>query len=90
MKTEPSPITGKPMSLIAEPEKVAFRGEDYAYMHFCYLCADSGEKFTTMELDGLRALLAIRCQRRWRTTKAFLYEINLFLDAGASILTDLE
>ena len=53
MKTEPSPITGKPMSLIAEPEKVAFRGEDYAYMHLCYLCADSGEKFTTMELDGL-------------------------------------
>ncbi len=53
MKTEPSPITGKPMSLIAEPEKVTFRGEDYAYMHFCYLCADSGEKFTTMELDGL-------------------------------------
>lgn len=53
MKTEFSPITGKPMKIISENEKVVFRGEEYSYIHFSYLCGDSKECFTTTELDGV-------------------------------------
>ena len=48
---ELSPITGKPMKLVSEPDSVEFRGERFNYTHFAYKCEDSGEQFTTTELD---------------------------------------
>ncbi len=51
MKEELSPITGKPMFIVAEKDTVEFRGEPYSYTHFAYRCEDSGEQFTNDELD---------------------------------------
>lgn len=53
MKEELSPITGKPMTLVSENDSAEFRGEKFGYIHFSYRCADSGEQFTTTELDGV-------------------------------------
>lgn len=47
MKTINSPITGKPMKLITEKRIIKDREIDFK----CYLCEDSGKKFTTIELD---------------------------------------
>lgn len=52
MKQELSPYTGKPMILVAEPDSVEFRGEKFDYIHFAYRCVDTGEQFTTDEIDG--------------------------------------
>ena len=52
MKEELSPITGKPMTLVAEPESTEFRGEKFCYTHLSYKCEDSGRQFTTTELDA--------------------------------------
>lgn len=46
-----SPITGKEMILISEPDVWNFRGEEYKYNHKSYLCEESGERFTTTEMD---------------------------------------
>ena len=46
-----SPITGKDMILISEPDVWNFRGEEYEYTHKLYLCEESGERFTTTEMD---------------------------------------
>lgn len=51
LKEELSPITGKPMIIVAEKDTVEFRGESYSYTHFAYRCEDSGEQYTTDELD---------------------------------------
>ena len=51
MKEELSPITGKPMVLVTEPDSVEFRGERFFYTHLAYRCADTGEQFTTDNLD---------------------------------------
>lgn len=53
MREEISPITGKPMVLVSEQDFVEFRGEEFSYIHFAYRCVDSGEQFTTTELDGV-------------------------------------
>ncbi len=55
MKEELSPITGKRMSLVSEKDSVVFRGEEYDYLHFSFRCNDSGEQFTTTELDRVNA-----------------------------------
>lgn len=47
-----SPITGKEMRLHEEKSKLVFRKEEFEYNHRCYYCADSGETFTTTELDA--------------------------------------
>ena len=39
------------MKLVSEPDSVEFRGERFNYTHFAYKCEDSGEQFTTTELD---------------------------------------
>lgn len=46
-----SPITGKPMSLRIENNILVFRKEEFEYSHKSYYCEDSGEDFTTRELD---------------------------------------
>ena len=51
MKEELSPITGKPMVLVSEPDIAEFRGEKIPYIHLAYRCEDSGEQFTTDQLD---------------------------------------
>lgn len=52
-KVELSPITGNPMTLVAETDTVEFRGEKFIYTHLAYRCEDSGEQFTTTELDAV-------------------------------------
>lgn len=51
MNEELSPITGKPMILVLEPDSAEFRGERFFYTHLAYRCEDSGEQFTTDKLD---------------------------------------
>lgn len=51
MKTELSPITGKPMKLVMEPDVADVRGEEIPYTHVAFRCEDTGEQFTTTELD---------------------------------------
>ncbi len=48
-----SPITGKEMDLIKEEQTIVFRKEEFTTIHHYFLCKDSGERFTTTELDEL-------------------------------------
>lgn len=53
MKELNSPITGKPMRLVYEPDTVEFRGEKYPIIYLSYRDDESGEGFTTTESDGV-------------------------------------
>ncbi|GAL68324.1 type II toxin-antitoxin system antitoxin SocA domain-containing protein [Jejuia pallidilutea] len=46
-----SPFTGKEMTLKIEKSILVFRKEEFKYNHKSYYCEDSGEAFTTTELD---------------------------------------
>lgn len=46
-----SPITGKEMTLRIDKSTLVFRKEEFEYFHKSYYCEDSGESFTTTELD---------------------------------------
>lgn len=46
-----SPITGKEMTLAKENRPMSFRKETFDVVFHYYLCSDSGEQFTTTELD---------------------------------------
>ncbi|WP_300725363.1 type II toxin-antitoxin system antitoxin SocA domain-containing protein [uncultured Bacteroides sp.] len=48
-----SPITGKEMIFRQEEAELTFRKETFRYIHLFYECEDSGERFTTTELDTL-------------------------------------
>lgn len=48
-----SPITGKEMKLTYEWKTISFRKENFDIKYQFYLCEDSGEHFTTTELDEL-------------------------------------
>lgn len=48
-----SPITGKEMVLIKERSKLSFRKEEFEVVYHYYKCEDSGESFTTNEIDEL-------------------------------------
>lgn len=48
-----SPVTGKEMKLIKESRTIEFRKEKFNIVFHCYKCDDSGELFTTTELDEL-------------------------------------
>ncbi len=49
-----SPITGKEMFLITIKENIEYKDvNNLIYEHNCYMCEDSGERFTTSELDTL-------------------------------------
>ncbi len=46
-----SPITGKEMTLQIEKSILEFRKEKFEYNHKSYYCVESGESYTTTELD---------------------------------------
>jgi len=48
-----SPITGKPMKIQSEVQKLNFRKEEFQVKQRFYLCEESGERFTTTRLDEL-------------------------------------
>lgn len=48
-----SPITGKEMKLVREERPMVFRKETFEVVYHSYLCEDSGEQFTTSEMDEL-------------------------------------
>lgn len=48
-----SPITGKEMVLRKEPRTLTFRKEEFTIVYHYFLCEDSGEQFTSAELDEL-------------------------------------
>lgn len=48
-----SPITGKKMLLQEEPLVVNVKGENRRFLQLNFLCVDSGETFTTTELDDI-------------------------------------
>ncbi len=52
-----SPITGKEMALKVEPRKMPFRKEEFTIPFQYYVCEDSGEQFTSTELDELNIQL---------------------------------
>ena len=53
MKKQNSPITGKPMRLIYEPDTIEYRGEKYNIIYPSYRDDESDEGFTTTESDGV-------------------------------------
>ncbi|MBQ6306513.1 MAG: DUF4065 domain-containing protein [Bacteroidales bacterium] len=46
-----SPITGKPMRVVYQPDVWPFRGKEYPYVHIAFRDEESGEQFTTDESD---------------------------------------
>ena len=48
-----SPFTGNEMKRVCEKRTWKFRGEEYEYIHTAWLCEDSGELFTTDEMDDV-------------------------------------
>jgi putative zinc finger/helix-turn-helix YgiT family protein len=48
-----SSITGKEMTLRRETRTLTFRKEEFRVLYHYYLCTDSGEQFTSTELDEI-------------------------------------
>ena len=48
-----SPITGKEMNLIKEKRSMTFRKETFEAIFHYYKCEDTGEQFTTTQLDDI-------------------------------------
>ena len=53
MKVPISPLTGKPLRVVYEPEKMKYRGEEYDCVYTSFRDDESGESFTTTESDGV-------------------------------------
>lgn len=53
MKVPNSPLTGKPMRLIYEPETLKFRGESFDCVYLSFRDDAEGESYTTTESDGV-------------------------------------
>lgn len=51
-----SPFTGGLVELRHEKRKLSFRKEMYEYTYNYYMCADTGENFTTTELDEVNLI----------------------------------
>ena len=45
------PFTGKEMKKVYETRTWKYRGENFEYIHTSWICEDSGERFTTDEMD---------------------------------------
>jgi uncharacterized phage-associated protein len=52
MKVQNSPLTGKPMRVVYEPDTMTFRGEKFDCIYTSYCDDESGESFTTTESDS--------------------------------------
>lgn len=48
-----SPITGKEMVLCSEYREMEYKKENIRFIFQYYKCVDTGEQFTTTELDEL-------------------------------------
>lgn len=48
-----SPFTGGEVKLVQESRELIFRKEKFTYIAHYYLCVDTGEQFTTTQLDTL-------------------------------------
>jgi putative zinc finger/helix-turn-helix YgiT family protein len=48
-----SPFTGKEMKLVREKRTLTFRKETFEFIHQAYQCEETGEQFTTTELDEI-------------------------------------
>lgn len=46
-----SPFTGGETVLLTETRTTVFRKEEYEYTYICYKCVDTGETFTTTQMD---------------------------------------
>ena len=51
MKVPVSPLSGKPMRIIFEPEKMKYRGEEYNCIYISFRDDAEGESYTTTESD---------------------------------------
>jgi len=71
-----SPITGKEMVLIKVKNTLSFRKEEFEVVYHHYKCEDSGEYFTTTQLDELN-LIQIYNQYRVKYKLPFPDEIKL-------------
>lgn len=58
-----SPITGKPMAIHTEVQKLSFRKEEFTVKQRFYLCEDTGERFTSTRLDELNLSLVYNAYR---------------------------
>lgn len=74
-----SPITGKEMVLIKENRTLSFRKEEFEVVYHHYKCEDSGEFFTTTELDEIN-LNQLYNQYRAEHKLPFPEEIKLIRD----------
>src|ERR1035437_10068572 len=70
-----SPITGKEMVLIKERCKLSFRKEEFEVVYHNYKCEESGESFTTNEIDELN-LNQVYNQYRVKYNLPFTIEIK--------------
>jgi len=48
-----SPFTGGEVLLLSQPDRMEYRGEMYDYIYYSYKCVDTGEVFTTDEIDDM-------------------------------------
>lgn len=53
MKAPISPITGKPMRVVYEPDTETYRGEKYDFIYISFRDDAEGENYTTTESDGV-------------------------------------
>ena len=70
-----SPLTGKEMTLRRENISLKFRKEEFTIHSHFYVCEDSGEQFTSTELDELN-LLQVHNQYRDKHNLPFPSEIK--------------
>ena len=58
-----SPFTGGEVILLADTRKAVFRKEEYEYTYLCYQCVDTGEIFTTTQMDTVNTAQIYNCYR---------------------------
>ena len=83
-----SPITGKEMTLQIEKSILVFRKEEFEYNHKSYFCEDSGESFTTTELDEFN-LNQVYNQYRDKHNVPFAEEIREFREKYSFSYADI-
>ncbi len=83
-----SPITGKEMTLRIEKSILVFRKEEFEYNHKSYFCEDSGELFTTTELDEFN-LNQVYNQYRDKHNVPFAEEIKEFREKYSFSYADI-
>ena len=59
-----SPFTGKEMKIVYDTREWNFRGEVYQYTHAAWHCEDTGEEFTTDDMDDAGFLQVTNQYRR--------------------------